>query len=102
MRSARLFFTITEVIFNAIALLLGLRILLKFFGANTNTPFVNWTYETTQPLLAPFLGIFPNPRLTGGFLIEVSAIFALVVYMMLGYVVLSVVESLQSRTKKQK
>lgn len=97
MRSERIVFTIVEVIFNLIELLLALRILLRFFGANPATPFVNWAYQTTQPLVSPFVGIFPNPSLTGGFVIDVAALVALVVYAIIGYAVLGVIGDLQAR-----
>lgn len=59
--------------------------LLKLFGARQTAPFVVWVYETTSPLLAPFAGMFPSPRLEGGFVIEFSALFGLIVYAFAGY-----------------
>ena len=74
--------------------LLGLRIILKLFGASTTAPFTRWVYETTDPLLTPFSGMFPAPKLTSGFLIEFSALFAIVIYTVIGYLAAEIIESL--------
>jgi len=74
--------------------LLGLRIILKLFGASTAAPFVRWVFETTQPLLAPFIGMFPSPKLPEGFVIEFSALFALMVYTFIGYLATELLETL--------
>lgn len=65
--------------------LLGVRILLKLLGANPAAPFVNWVYVTSNQLITPFQGMFPSPVLEGGFVLEFSAIFALIVYAFVGY-----------------
>ena len=74
--------------------LLGLRIILKLFGASTAAPFVRWVYETTQSLLAPFIGMFPSPKLPEGFVIEFSVLFALMVYAFIGYLATELLETL--------
>jgi hypothetical protein len=97
MRTGRIVITLIELIFDAIAILLGLRILLRFLGANPSTPFVNWIYETTGSLIFPFAGIFPNPRLSGSFVIDVAAIIALVIYSLIGYIVLGLIADFGAR-----
>ena len=74
--------------------LLCVRIILKLFGASTGAPFVSWVYETTQPLLNPFSNMFPSPQISGGFVLEFSSIFALMVYAFIGYVITQAVEAL--------
>ncbi len=74
-----------EIIIGIVEFLVLLRIILKLFAANPNTPFVAWVYETTRGLIWPFLGMFPAPTLDNGFVIEFSAIFALIVYAIVGY-----------------
>ena len=74
--------------------LLGLRIILKLFGASTVAPFVRWMYETTDSLLTPFSGMFPAPKLTDGFLIEFSVLFALIIYATIGYLAVEILETL--------
>lgn len=85
---------LTQLITSLVEGLLGLRIALKLLGASTSAPFVNWVYETTQPLLAPFQGMFPSPQVTGGFVIEFSSLFAVMVYAFIGYFLAELVDTL--------
>lgn len=89
---------LTNAIFAFIEFVIGLRVILKLFGANTAAPFVQWVYETSAPLLAPFQGMFPSPRLTGGFIIEISALFALLVYAFVSYGLSELVAYLGARS----
>ena len=73
---------------------LGLRFILRLFNANAAADFVRWIYENTQPLLAPFVNVFPSTRLEGGFTIEFSTLFALLVYGLIGFLILYLVDSL--------
>ena len=73
---------------------LGLRLVLKLFSASITAPFVRWVYETTDPLLTPFSGMFPAPKLTGGFVIEFSALFAFIIFAVVGYLAAEIIESL--------
>ena len=90
----RLIAILINLITGLIEGLLGLRIILKLFGASTAAPFVRWVFETTQPLLAPFIGMFPSPKLPEGFVIEFSALFALMVYTFIGYLATELLETL--------
>lgn len=94
--------TLVNGIISMIELLLSLRIILKLFGASTTAPFVRWAYETTAPLLEPFAGMFPSPNLTGGFVIEFSAVFALLVYAFVGYILLEVLNVLVEPTENER
>lgn len=87
MITAAILLRLSDVIFSIIEVLLGLRIILRLFGANPNTPFVNWVYETTRPLLTPFSGIFPASVIQGGLVIDFTTIFALLIYGIIAYFV---------------
>ncbi len=76
------------------------RIILKLFGASTQAPFVNWIYETSKGLIWPFLGMFPAPTLEGGFIIEFSSIFALLVYAIVGYLIIELIEFISFNSSK--
>lgn len=78
-----------------LGLILGTRVLLKVLGASTTAPFVKWVYVgLSQPLLAPFLGIFPAPSFGKSGIIDIPAFFALVVYLAGGYMISAGIESL--------
>lgn len=69
--------------------LLSLRIILRLFAANSSTSFVNWVYDTTDTLMAPFRGIFPSPEIRPeGYVLDLPAIFAIIVYALAGYLIL--------------
>ncbi len=95
-----LIFTI-GLVKNVMEMLLSLRIILKLFGAAPSVSFVNWVYITTAPLLNPFAGIFPSPELEGGFVIEFSALFALIIYSFAGYFLIQSVRSLMEDSKQE-
>lgn len=96
MFAAGIIATITNIVIGIVEFLIGLRIILKLLGANPNTPFVDWVYETSAPLLSPFEGMFPSPQLEGGFVLEISALFALVVYAFIGYLVSAALSYLEA------
>lgn len=89
--------------FGLIEVLLSLRIILRLFGANPNTDFVQWIYQTSAPLIQPFVGVFPHPVLSGGFVLEFSTLFALVIYGLVSYLITELLVFLQySSSNKQK
>lgn len=92
---------LVSFITNLIETLLGLRIFLRLFNASANAPFVRWIYETTDPLLSPFTGMFPSPKLTGGLLIEFSTLFAMIFYTVIGYLIVEAVEMLVHLSTKK-
>ncbi|HKB88756.1 MAG TPA: YggT family protein [Patescibacteria group bacterium] len=92
---AQLIGFVTDVVVS----LLGLRIILKLLGASTVAPFVTWIYDTTKPLLAPFQGMFPSPDIAPRLTLEFSAIFAIVTYSFVGYLITDVVHMMNLRTE---
>lgn len=85
----------------AVNAFLGLRFLLRLFGADPTNNFVTWVYENTHPLLAPFSGIFQGLRLEGGYTVEFTTLFAVIVYSLLGFLVMTLVASLAPPTTKK-
>lgn len=72
--------------------LIGLRVILKLFGANARAPFVAWIYQTTGALLAPFRGMFAPASGQGGFVLEFSSLFAMIFYAFMWYLFLEVLD----------
>ncbi len=81
---------------------LALRLVLKLLGANPEASFVQWIYETTQPLLQPFLFAFPTPSIRGGFVLEFTTLFALFAYAFLGYLVEQLLELIDRAKSNRK
>lgn len=77
-------------LFVAVAeIILALRVIFRLFAANPSSEFVNWIYQTSGTLMAPFRGIFPSAEVSPGHVLDISALFAMLVYAVLGYVILA-------------
>lgn len=82
-------------------LFLGFRFIFRLLGANPATPFVGWLYETTDPLISPFRGIFPTPRIEGVFVVEFTTLVALLVYMIAGYLLLELIATIRGIARRR-
>lgn len=89
--------SVIEFVISVIVGLLGLRFVLKLFGANEGVSFVRWIYEVSQPLLSPFRGIFSISSVEQGSYLEWSTVFAIIIYLILGYFLTWLVKILQNR-----
>jgi hypothetical protein len=85
------------LIIAVVEILLTLRFVLKLLAANQVAPVVNWIYETSQPLLQPFLFAFPAPAIKGGFILEFTTLFALFAYAFIGYILEQILEIIDNR-----
>lgn len=65
-------------------LFLGLRVVLRLFGANPDNAFVQFVYDSSSVLLDPFRGIFPTQDISPGGVVDFSALFAMLVYALVG------------------
>lgn len=72
--------------FALLELLIISRIILDFLRASEEALFTQWVHAATDPLLTPFLGIFPAVEVNG-FILEFHAILALIIYAIIGYAV---------------
>ncbi len=82
-----------DVFVGLVMVVLGFRVLFRLFDANPNAGFVSWIYDTSDVLMAPFRGIFPPATIEPGNVLDVSAIFAIIVYAVLGYLLTSFLAS---------
>jgi uncharacterized protein YggT (Ycf19 family) len=71
--------------------LLALRVLLRLFGANPDVDFVQWVYTSSGVLLDPFRGIFEAKAVAANSVIDFSALFAMLVYGLVGMLFLMLV-----------
>ncbi len=81
--------------------LLGLRVFLLAFSANASTPFVEFVYRTSADYMAPFRDIFPVKPIgeTGYF--DVAALFAIIMYLLLAWLISSVIRLIQLKIDKE-
>ncbi len=68
-----------------IDLLLVLRLVFYFLGARA-VGFADLLYTITNPLVAPFRGIFPSPQVEGAYF-DTASLAAIIVYLLLGWIV---------------
>ena len=74
------------LIFGVIDGLLLIRLVLKLLGANPNAGFSSWVYGFTDIFLAPFRDLLPNV-ISGQSIFEMSAVVAILVYALIGWVI---------------
>ncbi|NTU82764.1 MAG: YggT family protein [Chloroflexales bacterium] len=82
--TARRIQQVIAFVIGTIVVLLGIRFVLLLLGANQVSPFVQLIYGLTQPLTAPFQGMFGEPTL-GASVIEWTSLVAIICYSLLGY-----------------
>lgn len=78
-----------DTIFGIIEILLLLRILLLALGANSGNALVDGIYNITEPLVAPFIGVFNINHVhpTGSSTIDIAAIVAVVGWALIGLLI---------------
>lgn len=74
-------------------ILLGIRFLLKLLGGSTVSGFVTFMYNITQPLVAPFHGIF-NTAVQGRSILEPESLVAIAIYSLIGWGIVSLIRML--------
>jgi hypothetical protein len=89
-REQRIFsFKATQLVwllFGVLEALNALRIGLKLIGANPESPIVALIYGLTFMFLFPFEGLVASPTV-GGMVLEISSMFAMLIYALIAWVV---------------
>lgn len=80
---------------------LGLRLLLKLFGANASNGFVNWVYEMSGALLEPFRNIFPIKVFENTYVFEFSTLFAMVMYGVVALLLVGLLDAVAGPTVRK-
>lgn len=74
---------VVNFVFLAIYTLLGVRLLLGVLGANPEAAFVRSISAASEPMVAPFRGVFPSVSIEDGITFALSVAFAILVYALL-------------------
>ena len=83
-------FGIAWVVYVVLGIGVGLiiiRVLLKALAANTGADFTRFIYGITDPLVAPFQGIFATRQAGTGSVFEFSSVVAIVVYALVAWAI---------------
>ena len=89
-REQRIFtFKVTQLVwllFGILEALIVLRLVLKLIAANPESPIVTLIYGFTYLFLFPFKGLVASPT-SGGMVLELSSMFALLIYALIAWVI---------------
>jgi hypothetical protein len=80
-------------------ILLAIRFLLKLLGGSTVSGFVTFMYNVTQPLVAPFHGIF-NTTVQGRSILEPESLVAIAIYSLIGWGIISLIHMMTRNTTR--
>jgi len=83
---------VIKVAIGIIEVLLGLNVILKLLGALPNFFLFEWIYIISEPFKAPFLDTFGYVSLGGRFVLDLSAIFAMIAYLVIGFILISILK----------
>ena len=86
---------VLTLIFTVLEVLLFLRFTLKLLGANIGQPLVAGLYGLTEPLVRPFQGIFPEPRV--GVVIDIAALMAILFLFLVAALIVALVRAIAGR-----
>lgn len=70
---------------------------LLLFGANPDAEFAQWVYRALSRVMAPFRGLFETVPLNGDSVLDLSVVFAMIVYSIAGLFLHALVEWLTGR-----
>lgn len=87
---------IIRLAFTALEIAIAIRIVLKLLDANPAAAFTSFIYALTDLFVAPFQGVFPNPRGDGNVL-ELSAILAIPIYALLARLCVSIANLMRDK-----
>lgn len=83
---------VVYVVFGIGIALIIIRVILKALAANTGAGFTGFVYGVTDPLVAPFQGIFATPQPSNGSVFEFSSIVAIVVYALVAWAIVRLIQ----------
>lgn len=91
---------VLSLLFGILAVLLGLRILLLLLVANQQNSIVDFVYDVTEPLVAPFRGIFNFDTVSpgGGSVLDVAAVVALIGWLLIYALLMAILRLGDRRT----
>ena len=86
---------VIALVFTVLEVLLLVRFTLKLLGANAEQPFVSAIYGITEPLIAPFRGIFAQPA--GTPVVEIATILSVIFFVLLAALIVAIVRAVTGK-----
>jgi YggT family protein len=86
---------VIALVFTVIEVLLLVRFTLKLLGANAEQALVSGIYAVTDPLIAPFRGIFAQPA--GTPVVEIATLLSIVFFVLVAALIVAAVRASTGR-----
>lgn len=80
LRAAKAVVVFVYVVLLVDLVMLTLGFFLRLFGASTEAEFTQWVYRGVDRIMEPFRGIFPSHEISDQSILDVSLLFAMIVY----------------------
>src|SRR5690348_964424 len=82
---------VIALVFTVLEVLLLVRFTLKLLGANADQPLASAIYGTTEPLVAPFRGMFAQPA--GTPVVEVATLLSVLFFILVAALIVAIVRA---------
>jgi len=86
---------VIALVFTVLEVLLLVRFTLKLLGANPDQPLASAIYGITDPLVAPFRGMFAQPA--GTSVVEIATLLSIVFFVLVAALVVAIVRAVTGR-----
>ena len=86
---------VIALVFTVLEVLLLVRFTLKLFGANAEQALVSAIYGITEPLVAPFRGIFAQPA--GAPVVEIAALLSIIFFVLVAALIVAIVRAVTGK-----
>jgi hypothetical protein len=80
------------IVLLAIETIVSIRFVFKLIGASGSNRIVRFVYETSDVFIEPFRGVVSGNWELAGFYIDVDALLALAIYMILAFVTIEIIK----------
>ena len=83
------------LVFTVLEVLLLIRFTLKLLGANAEQALVSAIYGITEPLVAPFRGIFAQPA--GTPIVEIATLLSIIFFVLVAALIVAIVRAVTGK-----
>lgn len=86
---------VIALVFTVLEVLLLVRFTLKLLGANEDQPLASAIYGVTEPLVAPFRGIFAQPA--GTPVVEIATLLSIIFFVLVAALIVAIVRAVTGK-----
>jgi uncharacterized protein YggT (Ycf19 family) len=97
LRVAKGIVVFVDIVVVVCLVMLTLGFVLRLFGASTDAEFTRWVYRSVDRIMEPFRGMFPSKQVSDQSVLDVSLLFAMIVYSLVALALHSLIGWLSAR-----